>query len=52
MLVVPYSYVWGRQTQGFIVAHGKLTEVVMTGSDDVILYEKASQAVVKWWIWR
>ena len=46
---VPYSYVWGRQTEAFIATHGGRTEVVMTGSDDVNIYEKASLAVVKGW---
>jgi hypothetical protein len=47
---VPYSYVWGRQTEHFIVAHGGRTEVVPIGSGDhVSLYEKSSLAVVKGW---
>jgi hypothetical protein len=44
------AYVWGRQTEHFIVAHGGRTEVVPIGSGDhVSLYEKSSLAVVKGW---
>ena len=47
---VPYSYVWGRQAEHFIAAHGGRTEPVSTGSgDSVNLYEKASLAVVSGW---
>ena len=47
---MPYSYVWGRQTEHFIAAHGGRTEVVPIGSGDgVSIYEKSSLAVVKGW---
>jgi hypothetical protein len=50
---VPYSYVWGRQTESFIAAHGWKIEAVPTGSGDPVnLYEKASLAVVKGWALR
>jgi hypothetical protein len=50
---VPYSYVWGRQTEAFIAAHGGRTEVVPTGSNDAVnKYEDASLAVVKGWALR
>jgi hypothetical protein len=50
---VPYSYVWGRQAEHFITAHGGQIEVVPTGSGDgVSLYEKASLGVVKGWALR
>jgi len=45
---VPYSYVWGRQTESFLAAHGWPTEVVPTGGGDrVSAYEKSALAVVK-----
>ena len=47
---VPYSYVWGRQAEHFIAAHGGQTEAVPIGSSDgVSRYEKASLAVVSGW---
>ena len=47
---VPYSYVWGRQADYFIAAHGGHIEAVPTGSDDAVsIYEKASLSVVKGW---
>ena len=50
---VPYSYVWGRQAESFIAAHGGRAEAVPTGSGEgVNLYEKASLAVVKGWALR
>lgn len=50
---IPYSYVWGRQLEHFIAAHGGQAEVVPTGSGDRLsIYEKASLAVVKGWALR
>ena len=50
---VPYSYVWGRQAEHFIAAHGGRTEVVPLGfGDSVSAYEKASLAVVTGWALR
>jgi len=44
---MPYSYVWGRQAESFIAAHGWQTEALPTGSgDDVSSYEKSSLSVV------
>ena len=45
---VPYIYVWGRQTEHFIAAHGGRTELVPIGSGEgVSMYEKSTLAVVK-----
>ena len=50
---VPYSFVWGRQTDCFIAAHGGRIEAVPTGTDDAVNpYEKASLSVVKGWALR
>ena len=47
---VPYSYVWGRQADYFIAAHGGHIEAVPTGSDNAVsIYEKASLSVVNGW---
>jgi hypothetical protein len=47
---VPYTYVWGRQAQHFIAAHGGRTEVIPIGSgDNISIYEKASLSVVNGW---
>jgi hypothetical protein len=50
---VPYSYVWGRQAEHFIKAHGGQTEVVPIGSGEPVSpYEKALLTVVKGWALR
>ena len=47
---MPYSYVWGRQTERFIAAHGGHIEAVPIGTGDAVsMYEKSSLAVVKGW---
>jgi hypothetical protein len=47
---MPYSYVWGRQTEHFIAVHGGHIEAVPIGSgDNVSIYEKSSLSVVKGW---
>jgi hypothetical protein len=47
---MPYSYVWGRQTERFIAAHGGHIEAVPVGTDAAVsMYEKPSFAVVKGW---
>ena len=43
----PYSYVWGRQADCFIAAHGGRAQAVPTGAGDAVnSHEKASLAVV------
>jgi hypothetical protein len=49
-LDVPYTYVWGRQTEHFIRTHGGQTEVVPVGTgEEVNLYETSSLSVVRGW---
>ena len=50
---MPYSYVWGRQTESFIAAHGGQTEVVPIGSgEEVSIFEKVTLSVAKGWALR
>lgn len=47
---MPYSYVWGRQTERFITAHGGHIEAVPIGPGEAVsIYEKSALAVVKGW---
>jgi len=47
---VPYTYVWGRQTESFIAANGGRTETIPLGSNDPVSpHEKASLSVVRGW---
>jgi hypothetical protein len=50
---VPYSYVWGRQTEHFIRSQGGQIEVVSTNSGAAISpYERVPLSVVKGWVLR
>jgi hypothetical protein len=47
---MPYTFVWGRQTERFITEHGGHIEAVpLDSTDPVSAYEKCSLAVVKGW---
>ncbi len=52
-LDVPYTYVWGRQTEYFIRTHGVQTEVIpILSGQEINMYEKSSLAVAKGWALR
>jgi hypothetical protein len=47
---VPYNYVWGRQMERFISAHGGQIELVPTNQEGTVsIYENASLSVAKGW---